>query len=78
MVSDYIFFMLSKNKKWFKYDKPISNYNIEGVSNRNIIMHVKQKIGADLIFGNIGVLKSCIMLLLYPLYRLLKRMILKK
>jgi hypothetical protein len=78
MVSDYIFFMLSKNKKWFKYDKPISNYNIEGVSNRNIIMHVKQKIGADLIFGNIGVLKSCIMLLFYPLYRLLKRMILKK
>jgi hypothetical protein len=78
MVSDYIFFMLSKNKKWFKYDKPIANYNIEGVSNRNIIMHVKQKIGADLIFGNIGVLKSCIMLLFYPLYRLLKRMILKK
>jgi len=78
MVSDYIFFMLSKNKKWFKYDKPISNYNIEGVSNRNIIMHVKQKIGADLIFGNIGVFKSCIMLLFYPFYRLLKRMILKK
>jgi hypothetical protein len=78
MVSDYIFFMLSKNKKWFKYDKPIANYNIDGVSNKNITTHVKQKIGADLIFGNIGVFRSCIMLLFYPLYRLLKRMILKK
>lgn len=65
-ISDYLFFMLSKSKKWKKIDDIIAVYEIEGVSSN--INHFKQKIAVDLIFNNTGRMKASIMLILHPLY----------
>ena len=72
LISDYIFFMLCKDKNWHKSKTIISIYSTTGVSNEQFSLHLNQKIGTDLIFNNIGRVKATLMLLIYPSYRYLK------
>ncbi|MEF3279758.1 MAG: glycosyltransferase [Elusimicrobiota bacterium] len=76
MISDYIFFMMIKDKKWVKANYPISIYNTRGVSNNKLKKHIYQKTGVDLVFGNIGITNTVIKLFLFPLYRTFKKIIL--
>ncbi|MBA3025313.1 MAG: glycosyltransferase [Sulfurimonas sp.] len=72
LISDYLFFMLCKEKRWYKSDVIISIYNTEGLSSEKFSLHLNQKIGTDLIFNNISRTNATIMLLIYPSYRYLK------
>jgi glycosyltransferase involved in cell wall biosynthesis len=73
LISDYIFFMLCKNKNWYKTDIIISNYNTEGLTSKeNFILHLNQKIGADLVFNNMDRVYAGLFLLLYPLIKFFK------
>lgn len=78
LLSEYIFFNLIKDKRWYKTDVIISDYNTKGVSNKNIFKHIKQKIGVDLLFNNISVINAIIKLILFPVYRIVKKLILKR
>lgn len=70
-ISDYIFFMISKNKNWTKIDNPISVFDLEGVSSN--IKHYKQKIAVDLIWNNTNRIKASFMLIIHPIYNKIKR-----
>jgi glycosyltransferase involved in cell wall biosynthesis len=78
MLSDYIFFMLVKNKRWYKTDFIISNYNTSGVSNKKLLKHISQKTGVDLIFSNISVFVAILRLSFYPIYRKIKQILFKR
>ena len=75
LISDYLFFMLCKSKYWHKTNYIISNYSTEGISNKQFLRHLKQKIGIDLVFGNIDRLYASVMLLFFPSYRIFKETI---
>ena len=77
LISDYLFFMLCKNKNWYKSEVIISDYNTEGVSIQNSELHLMQAVGTDLLFHNIGRVKASAILLFYPSYKYVKS-ILKK
>ena len=68
LISDYLFFMLSKDKNWYKSDVVISNYNTHGLSSKYFSLHFKQKIGVDLLFNNLSIKQAGISLLVYPYY----------
>ena len=71
-LSDYIFFLLGKNKKWYKTKHIISEYNTLGTE-KKFIIHLKQRVGVDLLFNNITRLHAILMLSIYPLYRSFKK-----
>jgi len=77
LISDYLFFMLCKHKNWYKSDVIISIYNTFGLSTQNTELHLKQAVGTDLMFNNIGRVRASVILLFYPSYKYLKT-ILKK
>jgi glycosyltransferase involved in cell wall biosynthesis len=70
-ISDYLFFVLCKNKKWKKVDFIISKYDINGVSSN--ILHYKQRIAIDILFNNMGRFKGASLLIIHPLYNKIKR-----
>jgi glycosyltransferase involved in cell wall biosynthesis len=72
LISDYLFFMLCKDKNWHKSDVIISIYSTQGLSNEKFSIHLNQKIGTDLMFNNISRVDATLMLLIYPSYRSLK------
>lgn len=73
LISDYLFFMLCKEYRWLKSSELIAVFDIGGVSgNRHFISHLKQKIGVDLMFGNISRLKASRALITYSFIKRLK------
>lgn len=70
-ISDYLFFMLSKNKRWVKVSQPIAVFDLYGASSN--LNHFKQKIAVDLIFNNCSRLKASLLLLIHPFYNKVKR-----
>ncbi|MFA5216264.1 glycosyltransferase family 2 protein [Sulfuricurvum sp.] len=77
LISDYLFFMLCKDKHWYKSDVIISIYSTNGLSNKKFAIHLNQKIGTDLMFNNISRVNATLMLLIYPSYRSLKNLLRK-
>jgi glycosyltransferase involved in cell wall biosynthesis len=73
LLSDYLFFLTSKEFKWKKLPFVICNFNNEGVSVKKWYLHFSQKLAVDLIFGNNSALKSGLLLILYPIYRVFLR-----
>ena len=55
-ISDYFFFMLSKNKAWIKIDDVISIFNFGGISEK--FSHHKQKVAVDLMLNDMAVAKA--------------------
>jgi glycosyltransferase involved in cell wall biosynthesis len=72
-ISDYLFFMLCKNKKWQKVDFIISRFDLEGISSN--IDHYKQKVAIDILFNQTTRIRSSILLLLHPIYNKIKRIL---
>ena len=70
-ISDYIFFNLIAEQSWVKVERPIAVCDVTGVSSRPMAYY--QKLAVDLIFRNRGPHVIGIMLLVYPIYRLLIR-----
>ncbi|KHG33837.1 MAG: hypothetical protein OA34_08170 [Sulfurospirillum sp. MES] len=70
-ISDYLFFMLSKNKKWVKVNNPIAIFDLGGISSN--LNHFKQKIAVDLMFNNCSRLRASLLLLIHPYYNRIKR-----
>jgi glycosyltransferase involved in cell wall biosynthesis len=74
-ISDYLFFLSIAHKHWMYCPAPIAICDAVGASSRP--RHFYQRIACELIFGKRSVLACCGILLLHPLYRLVKRAILR-
>jgi len=72
-LSDYILFMLCKYKFiWSKFEYPISNYSTLGTEEK-IKIHIKQRVGVDLLFGNISIFNALRILFLNLPFRIFKK-----
>lgn len=74
-ISDYIFFLSISNQKWSYCKKAISICDQKGISANP--SHFYQRIATDLIFGRRTRLNAALILVLHPVYRFLKRKILR-
>ncbi len=70
-ISDFLFFLSIANRRWKYCDQPISVCDKVGSSGKP--MHFYQRMAIELIFARRNRVKVATILLLYPLYRLLKR-----
>lgn len=75
-ISDFVFFLSIAKRPWVYCDEPISICDQEGVS--AYPSHFYQRIATELIFGRRGRLAASAIILLYPVYRFLKRRILRR
>lgn len=75
-ISDFIFFLSISNRRWVYCNEPLSICDQEGVSANP--SHFYQRIATEFIFGRCGRLASATIILLYPIYRFLKRQVLRK
>jgi glycosyltransferase involved in cell wall biosynthesis len=71
-ISDYLFFMLCKNKKWQKTDEIISIFLLDGLSSN--LSHFKQKVAIDILFNNVSRFNASIFLVFHPLYNKIKKL----
>lgn len=75
-ISDFIFFQSISGRRWVYCKEPISVCDQEGVSANP--SHFYQRIATEFIFGRRGRFGSAAILLLYSIYRFLKRQVLRK
>lgn len=75
-ISDFIFFLSISNRPWTYCNKPISICSQEGVSASP--SHFYQRIATEFIFGRRNRFATSAIIILYPLYRFLKRQVLRK
>lgn len=75
-ISDFVFFLSISNRRWVYCNKPLSVCDQEGVSANP--SHFYQRIATEFIFGRRGRFDSAAIILLYPIYRFLKRQVLRK
>lgn len=75
-ISDFIFFQSISGRRWVYCKEPISVCDQEGVSANP--SHFYQRIATEFIFGRRGRFDSAAIILLYPIYRFLKRQVLRK
>ncbi len=69
-ISDYIFFLSIRNRKWVYNNNPLSKCDELGVSSN--VSHFYQKITVDFIFKIISKSSLLLILILYPIYKMLK------
>ena len=69
-ISDYIFFNLVRDRSWKKVGHVIARCDDRGISAHSRTLY--QKLAVDLIFQTKGRLNVAFLLLLYPLYKVLK------
>ncbi len=69
-ISDFLFFLSIANRCWKYSDQPISICDKAGASGK--AMHFYQRMAIELIFARRSRVRVAVILLLYPLYRLLK------
>jgi hypothetical protein len=69
-ISDYIFFLSIRNRKWVYNNNPLSKCDELGVSSN--VSHFYQKITVDFIFKMISKSSLLLILILYPFYKILK------
>ena len=74
-ISDYIFFLSISRKNWRYCDIPISICNQQGISANP--SHFYQRLAAEIIFGKRSRVKGALIILIYPIYRFIKRDILR-
>lgn len=72
-ISDYLFFMTIRNRKWVKYSRPISTYNPYGLTSGSNAF--KQKIAVDVMLGFTGRITAAFFLLCHPLYHGMKKIL---
>ncbi len=70
IVADYIFFNQVYSRQWKKCDRIISLCDDMGVSSKKEMFY--QKMGVDLFFGRRGRIYTAIILMFYPIYKILK------
>ena len=70
-ISDYLFFNLLTDHRWVKVADPIAVCDATGRSSKPSAYY--QKLAVDLIFGRTGRARTGLMLLAYPIYRLVIR-----
>lgn len=70
-ISDYIFFSSIQKENWLYINEPLSVCDQGGVS--SAVRHFYQKISVDYIFGKRTKLQTVFILLIYPIYRSVKR-----
>lgn len=75
-ISDYVFFLSIAKRRWGYCAHPISICDKAGVSGKPT--HFYQRMAAELLFGRRSRVAVATILLLYPLYRFLKRNVLRK
>jgi glycosyltransferase involved in cell wall biosynthesis len=75
-ISDFIFFLAISGRRWVYCNEPLSVCDQEGVSANP--SHFYQRIATEFIFGRRGRFDSAAIILLYPIYRFLKRQVLRK
>jgi glycosyltransferase involved in cell wall biosynthesis len=73
LLADYLFFLSLNKFKWKKLPFIICNFNNEGVSVKKWRLHFSQKLSIDLILGNNSILRTGLLLIFYPIYRVLVR-----
>lgn len=74
-ISDYLFFLSIAHKRWAYCPVPIAICDAAGASGKS--RHFYQRIACELIFGKRSVWACCGILILHPLYRLVKRTLLR-
>lgn len=74
-ISDYLFFLSIAHRSWRYCPTPISICDAEGASGKP--RHFYQRIACELIFGQRSVWSCCAILMLHPLYRFVKRTLLR-
>jgi len=74
-ISDYIFFLSIAHKNWKYLAMPISICEQVGASSKPT--HFYQRMAAELIFNRRSKLNACFILIVYPVYRFIKRSILR-
>ena len=72
-ISDYLFFMVNRDRKWLKSPFPIARYSPYGLTSGSDAF--KQKIAVDVMLGCTGRVTAALMLLVHPLYHQLKRLL---
>ncbi len=72
-ISDYIFFLSISKLNWHYHDKPLSICDETGVSSK--VSHFFQRIAVDYIFNRRDKSRTVFILLFYPIYRFLKKLI---
>lgn len=75
-ISDFVFFLSISNRRWVYCNRPLSVCDQGGVSANP--SHFYQRIATEFIFGRRGRCDSAAIILLYPIYRFLKRQVLRK
>lgn len=75
-ISDFIFFLSISNRRWVYCEEPLSVCDQEGVSANP--SHFYQRIATEFVFGRRGRLVTSAIIVLYPIYRFLKRQVLRK
>ena len=70
-ISDYLFFMTNRDRKWVKYPLPISTYSPYGRTSGSDAY--KQKIAVDVMFGFTGRVTAALLLVIHPLYHGMKK-----
>jgi glycosyltransferase involved in cell wall biosynthesis len=71
-ISDYLFFMTNRDRKWVKYSLPISLYSPYGRTSGSDAF--KQKIAVDVMLGFTGRVTAALLLVIHPLYHCLKNL----
>lgn len=75
-ISDFVFFLSISNQRWAYCTHPISVCDKTGASGKPA--HFYQRMAAELMFGRRSRFAVAAILLLHPLYRFLKRNVLRK
>lgn len=71
-LSDYLFFLICRDKVWRKTKNIISVYDTHGVSYKFIKQHITQKQSIDIMFNITSFHQGYFFYLLYPTYRKIK------
>jgi glycosyltransferase involved in cell wall biosynthesis len=72
-ISDYIFFLSISELNWYYHKIPLSICDETGVSSK--VSHFFQRIGVDYIFNRRDKFRTIFILIFYPIYRILKKII---
>jgi glycosyltransferase involved in cell wall biosynthesis len=71
-ISDYLFFMVQRDRKWVKHERPICSYSPYGLTSGKDTY--RQKIAVDVMLGCLGRVPAALLLIGHPLYHALKRL----
>jgi glycosyltransferase involved in cell wall biosynthesis len=71
-ISDYLFFMINIDKRWFKFGTPICTYFPYGVSSG--LATFRQKVAVDVMLGFTGRFRGALLLAAHPVYAALRKL----